>query len=158
MHLAEFNIGRLRYDWDDPRIADFADALETVYAIADRSPGFVWRLPEEDMDAAQRDPDGPLGGDPRIAATLSVWTDARSLERYVWGTLHGRFYDRRAAWFDPAHQGERLVLWLTPVGRRPTVADAVARLRLKEASGDTPDAFGWDYAKALAARDGGRAR
>jgi len=47
MHLAEFNIGTLRYDWDDPRAADFADNLDRVNAVAQRSKGFVWQLPEE---------------------------------------------------------------------------------------------------------------
>lgn len=146
-HLAEFNIGVLRYDWDDPRTADFANAVDMVNAAAARSPGFVWRLSDEEMDAAQRDPAGALGGDPRTASTLSVWEDLESLERFVWRTVHKRFYDRRKEWFAPG-QGLRMVLWRTPEGRRPSVDEAVERLRSRERHGDTDFAFGWSYAKA----------
>ena len=44
MHVAELNIGRLNYPIDDPRMADFVDNLARVNAMADRMPGFVWRL------------------------------------------------------------------------------------------------------------------
>ena len=43
-HLAEFNIGTLKHDWDDPRVADFANNIDRVNAIAQRSPGFVWQF------------------------------------------------------------------------------------------------------------------
>ncbi len=33
MHLAEFNIGMLKYDWGDPRLADFADNLDLFHDI-----------------------------------------------------------------------------------------------------------------------------
>jgi len=35
-HLAQLNIGRLRYEVGDPRMADFVDNLARVNAIADR--------------------------------------------------------------------------------------------------------------------------
>lgn len=141
-HLAEFNIGVLKYDWDDPRVADFADNLDRVNGIAKASPGFVWMLEEAAMDAAQRDATGPLGGNPRTASTLSVWTDAASLRHFVWKTVHKRFYDRRAEWYDPT-DALRLVMWWVPVGHRPDVAEAADRLALLERQGDTDRAFGW---------------
>ena len=39
-HLAQLNIGRIRYDIDDPRMADFTDNLALVNGIAERSDGF----------------------------------------------------------------------------------------------------------------------
>ncbi|MGI9475921.1 MAG: DUF3291 domain-containing protein [Hyphomicrobiaceae bacterium] len=145
-HLTEFNIGVLRHDWDDPRVADFADGLDQVNAVAARSPGFVWRLPDDDMEAAQCDPAGVLGGNPRTASTLSVWQDVAHLERFVWHTVHKRFFDRRNEWFAPG-QGLRLVLWHVPVDHRPTIAEAAGRLAHLETHGDTAHAFGWDWAK-----------
>ena len=44
MHVAELNIGRLNYPIDDPRMAAFVDNLGRVNALAERMPGFVWRL------------------------------------------------------------------------------------------------------------------
>ena len=51
MHLAELNIARLKYPFDDPRVAEFADNLDLVNGIAERSPGFVWRLQDETGNA-----------------------------------------------------------------------------------------------------------
>jgi hypothetical protein len=42
-HLAQLNIGRIRYEIDDPRMADFTNNLALVNGIAERSAGFIWR-------------------------------------------------------------------------------------------------------------------
>jgi hypothetical protein len=47
MHLAQLNVGRLRAAMDDPIIDDFRMNLEPVNALAEVSPGFVWRLQDE---------------------------------------------------------------------------------------------------------------
>ncbi|MEJ6392261.1 DUF3291 domain-containing protein [Gymnodinialimonas sp. 2305UL16-5] len=154
MHLAEFNIGILKYDWDDPRVADFADNLDRVFALAERSPGYVWQMGEDEMDAAQLEPGGVLGGNPRTASTLSVWESLTALEHFVWRTVHKRFYDRRAEWYDPADQPTRLVMWWVDADHRPTIAEAAARLAKLTRDGDTDDAFGWDYARRRWAKDG----
>jgi hypothetical protein len=99
MQLAEFNFGTLRYDWGDPRLADFENALDRVNTIGARSPGFVWRLPDEDMEIAQEDPNGPLADRPNTASTLSVWTGAAPLYQFVTKTLHARFMARGHEWF-----------------------------------------------------------
>jgi len=143
-HLAEFNLGVLRHDWDDPRVRDFVDGLDLVNGVAARSPGFVWRLDDAAMDAAQRDPNGPLGGDPRIASTLSVWESVEALEAFVWNTVHRRFYARKHEWYAPT-AALRLVMWWVPVGHRPTVAEAMARFRRLETLGGHDEAFGWAH-------------
>lgn len=148
MPLAEFNIGILKYDWDDPRVADFQNNLDRVFAIAERSPGYIWHMPGDEMEAAQLDVQGVLGGNPRTASTLSVWKDLQSLEHFVWNTVHKRFYDRRAEWYDPAGQGLRLVMWWVPDGHRPSVAEAVEKLDLLDKQGASEAAFGWDHARA----------
>ena len=141
-HLAEFNIGILRFDWDDPRVKDFADGLDRINELAARSPGFVWRMPDDDMDAAQTDPDGVLGGNPRTASTLSVWKDAARLENFVWNTVHRHYYDRKHEWYAPT-DALRLVMWWVPAGQRPSIAEAMERFEHLNALGDTEFAFGW---------------
>ena len=145
-HLAEFNLGILKYDWDDPRVADFQNGLDLVNGVAMRSPGFVWMLDEEGMEAAQLDKNGALGGNPRTASTLSVWEDAASLEHFVWNTVHKRFYDRKAEWYD-ATDALRLVMWWVPAGHRPTIDEAMERFRHLESKGPSDFAFGWDALK-----------
>ncbi|MDH3740809.1 MAG: DUF3291 domain-containing protein, partial [Hyphomicrobiales bacterium] len=51
MHLAQLNVGTMLYPQDDPRMAGFMDNLDRVNAIADRAPGFVWRLQDESGNA-----------------------------------------------------------------------------------------------------------
>lgn len=140
MHLAQLNVGRLRYPTGDPRVGDFMRNLDRVNAIAERSPGFVWRLRDETNNATS------IRGfdDPTIIANLSVWTDAESLERFVWQTVHKRFYARKAEWFEPAAE-RYLVLWPVADGHIPTLAEAADRLDHLRAHGDTDHAFGWEH-------------
>jgi Domain of unknown function (DUF3291) len=50
-HVAQVNIALLRAPIDSPQLADFVALLEPINELADRSPGFVWRLQTEDGDA-----------------------------------------------------------------------------------------------------------
>ena|GEM_PF-2175172 len=45
--LAQINIGRLIAPIDDPLIADFVAGLDPINALAEQSPGFIWRLQSE---------------------------------------------------------------------------------------------------------------
>ena len=47
-HLAQLNIGRFRAPLDDPIMEGFRTQLDPINALADQSPGFVWRLQTED--------------------------------------------------------------------------------------------------------------
>ena len=51
-HLAQINLARLIAPLDDPRIADFVAQLDTINALAEQSPGFVWRLQDESGNAS----------------------------------------------------------------------------------------------------------
>lgn len=150
MHLAEFNIGTLKYDWEDPRVADFLNNLDRIYALAVRSKGYVWHLDGAEMEAAQVDGSGVLGGNPRTASTLSVWEDTASLEAFAFNTVHKQFYDRKSEWYDDAEQvwgGHRIVMWWVPAGHWPTVEEAAARLEHLIANGNTDHAFNWHHLK-----------
>lgn len=43
-HIAQVNIGRVKAPVEDPLMAGFVARLDEINALADRSPGFVWRL------------------------------------------------------------------------------------------------------------------
>src|ERR1700691_5422593 len=49
--LAQLNIGIIKGPMDSPIMADFAAKLERINALAERSPGFVWRLQGAEGDA-----------------------------------------------------------------------------------------------------------
>lgn len=141
MPIAEFNFGTLKHPFGDPRIADFETAIGRVNALAQRSPGFVWMLDDAGMDAVQRDPQGPLSDRPNTASTLSVWTDADSLWRFVHRTLHSRFLARGAEWYVPDDRSH-LVIWDIADGHRPTVAEGMAHWRDLQRRGETDTVFG----------------
>ena len=139
-HLAQLNIGRIRYEVDDPRMAGFVDNLASVNAIAERSPGFVWRYTDESGNATST---RPYDGDPMMAVNMSVWENVESLEKYVWQTVHKRFYSRRHEWFET--MAERyLVMWWVPAGHRPTIQEAVERLEHLKQHGASEHAFAWE--------------
>ena len=135
-HLAQANVARMRAPLEDPLMEGFRSQLERINALADASPGFVWRLQTEDGDAtAIRAFDDPL-----ILFNLSVWDSLESLHAYVYRSGHvGPLRDRRK-WFS-AYDGPSLVLWWLPAGQLPTVGMAVERLELLRSRGPGPEAF-----------------
>ncbi len=86
------------------------------------------------MEAAQNDLDGPMGGNPRSASTLSVWESVETLEYFVWNTVHRQFYARKAEWYD-AVESLHFVMWWVPAGHRPTIDEAMAKFRHLDDSG-----------------------
>ena len=76
-----------------------------------------------------------------------MWEDVESLERFVWGTVHRQFYDRRETWFE-VMRDMHFVMWWVPEGHQPTLEEALDRLARRQREGDTDDAFGWDWLRA----------
>lgn len=144
MHLAQLNIARFAAPIGSPEMADFRNNLDRVNALADRMPGFVWRLQGEDGNAIGI----PWTGDPALAVNLSVWESVEALETYVFGTLHRSFYARRDAWFRKV-RGHHFVMWWVPEGHVPDLAEAADRLEHLEAHGSGDRAFGWDHVPSL---------
>ena len=44
VHLAQVNVARLKAPLESPQLAGFVARLDEINALADESPGFVWRL------------------------------------------------------------------------------------------------------------------
>jgi hypothetical protein len=137
-HLAEFNIARIRHPLEDPRMAEFVDNVDRVNRLAEKIEGFVWRLQDESGHAMNM----RVYDDPTILPNLTLWETPQALERFVWQTLHGRFYRRRETWFAPIDTP--LVMWWVPAGERPTMAEGVARRDHLIAHGPSDYAFGWE--------------
>ncbi|MEL6677545.1 MAG: DUF3291 domain-containing protein [Pseudomonadota bacterium] len=147
MPIAEVNVARPRYDTEDPRFADFVDNLDRINGLAERSIGYIWRLKDEDDTAMSV----RFAADPDLIINLSVWASVEDLERYVFGTLHHRFYERRAEWFPPL--GERhFAMWPVADGHLPDVAEAEARLAQLNREGPSDDVFGWEAFPGLKLR------
>ena len=139
MHLAQLNIGRARYPLDDPRMAGFMNALDAINAVAERSPGFVWRMQSQTGNAT----DIKFTDDPQMISNMSVWESAEALEQFVWMTAHKRIYVRKHEWFEKPAQAI-FVMWPIAIGHIPTLAEGLERLGHLRIHGSTEHAYGWD--------------
>ncbi|MET0461210.1 MAG: DUF3291 domain-containing protein [Ilumatobacteraceae bacterium] len=136
-HFAELNVATLRQPLDHPDTAEFVGALDTINALAESSPGFVWRLVDESGQSSSyvRADDDPL-----FIVNLSVWESPELLHDYVYKTAHTPFLRRRREWFRRMEDAF-LVCWWVPVGHRPSVDEALDRLDRLRRDGVTDDAF-----------------
>jgi hypothetical protein len=135
--LAQLNIGIIRGPIDGPVMAEFVANLDPINALAERTPGFVWRLQTEEGNATAI---RPYPENENMAVNLSVWKDVDALRLFVFHSEHVKIMRRRAEWFVKMDQAF-LVLWWVPKGHRPTVEEAKARLETLRSKGPTAQAF-----------------
>ena len=136
-HLAELNIGTARAPTDAPEMAGFMAGIVPVNALADTTPGFVWRL--QDGDGPGATALRPCG--PDVMVNMSVWEDLESLRDFVYRNgPHLDFMRRRRSWFHPMAV-PYLVLWWVPAGHIPGLDQALSRLDLLRSDGPGPRAF-----------------
>ena len=138
LHIAQVNIGRMRAPLEDPVMAGFVARLDEINALADRSPGFVWRLKTEAGNATYLRP----YDDDRILFNMSVWESIEQLKRYVYYTAHVEVLKRRHDWFEK-FAGAYTALWWVPQGHRPGIDEAKKRLAHLDAHG--PSAFAFTF-------------
>ncbi|QKW31907.1 DUF3291 domain-containing protein [Nocardiopsis flavescens] len=134
--LAQFNIGRLKAPLSDPSMEGFTSQIEPVNLMAEKAPGFVWRLIEE----GKEDATGlrPFGDS--YLVNYSVWEDLETLWDFTYRTDHLELLRGRREWFERS-EGPHLVLWWIPSGTIPSVEEAGRRLDLLREHGPSPEAF-----------------
>jgi hypothetical protein len=95
-HIAQVNIARMLASLDDPMMAEFVASLGEINALADSSPGFVWRFQTEVCDATGIRP----YDDDRIIVNFSVWETIDDLKTFVYKSAHAEITRRRRQWFE----------------------------------------------------------
>lgn len=138
-HLAQLNLGLFRAPLDAPEMAEFLAALGPINAIAESTPGFVWRLKDQD-GASSSFVEVPGRSDPLWAPNMSVWEDIESLQHFMYKSGHASYLRRRVEWFQKPDRPIN-VLWWIPAGDIPTLEDAVRRLDYLTDNG--PSEQGW---------------
>ena len=136
MHIAQFNVGRLRAPMDDPMIDDFRTNLDPVNALAEVSPGFVWRLQDDTGNATSI----KLFEDELEIVNFSLWESIEALADFVYRSNHVEMLRRRREFFEAPTQ-PILCLWWTLEGAIPSVEEAIERLQHLRTHGPTPTAF-----------------
>ena len=134
MHLAQLNVARLRAPMDDPLIDDFRNNLAPINALAEASPGYVWRLQDDSGDATSIKP----FGDELEIVNLTVWESIDALADFTYRTGHVEFLRRRRDFFEA-----------------PIAADPVP---LVDPGGDDPHRGGRDRAPRRTSGRTGRRR
>ena len=135
-HLAQINIGRARAPIDDPIMAGFVARLDEINALADSSPGFVWRLKTEEGNATSLTP----YNDNRILVNMSVWETPEDLRQYVYRSVHAEVMKQRKEWFE-RFKDVYMAMWWVEAGHIPTIAEAKERLAYLQLHGESEFAF-----------------
>jgi hypothetical protein len=136
-HMAQVNIARMKAPLDSSVMVGFVERLDEINALADRSPGFVWRLQTSAGNATYLRP----YDDDRILFNLSVWATADALKDYVYHTAHAQLLRQRQQWFEQ-FAGVYIALWWVPAGHIPGIEEAKKRLAYLDSNGPTQFAFG----------------
>ena len=135
-HIAQVNIGRIKAPLEGPVMSGFVSRLDEINALADNSPGFVWRLQSSAGNATYLRP----YDDDRILINMSVWETVDSLRHYVYRTAHAKLLSHRQEWFEK-FASAYAALWWVPAGHIPSVDEAKKRLAHLDSHGPTQFAF-----------------
>ena len=136
-YLAEINIAQLVAPIDSPQLADFVADLDRINEVAERSPGFIWRLKDESGNATAIDP----FNDKSLIINVSVWESVDALRDFAFRSAHLEVYLKRAKWFQKM-EAANMAMWWIPVGEAfPDAAEGRRRLLHLRAHGDSPFAF-----------------
>lgn len=135
-HVAQVNVARMREPLERPSMQAFVEGLEPINALADASPGFVWRLQTDDGDATAL----RVFDDDMIIVNMSVWDSVEALQAFVFRSEHAGYLRRRSEWFEKLAEAST-VLWWIQAGETPTVEDAKTKLESLRARGPTREGF-----------------
>jgi heme-degrading monooxygenase HmoA len=136
VHLAQLNISKLVAPLDSPQLVDFVANLDRINALAESSPGFVWRLTGDGNDATSLRP----FPDPNVIVNMSVWESKEALAAFTYKSDHTAIVRRRREWFVAAEEA-MVVLWHVPIGHQPSLEEARERLEHLRTHGPTAFAF-----------------
>ncbi len=135
LHVAQLNVATLRASLEHPDSRDFQEGLAPVNALAESTPGYVWRLQSDDGDATSI----KVGADPNTIINLTVWESTDALFGFAYRSMHRDFLRRKHEWFVDADR--RAAVWYVRAGAIPTIDDALSRLQFIDTFGESPFAF-----------------
>lgn len=134
-HLAQVNIAKKLAPLHDPIMQDFINNVDKMNTIADSSPGFIWRMKNEDKDLGAQ-----VFQDDSLVINISVWENLDALFSYTYKSGHIEVFKRKKEWFSKMKM-LHMAFWYVSEGYEPTFQDAKARLDYLNKYGDSPYVF-----------------
>ena len=134
--LAQLNLARLKAPKGDPITEEFFSSIPPINALAESSPGFVWRLIGDVKDHT----DIEYFLDPLMVVNISVWTDLESFRHFVYKSGHVQYIKRKKEWMERFGQ-TYAVMWWVPDGHEPTLTEAKEKFDALRRDGPTQQAF-----------------
>jgi CubicO group peptidase (beta-lactamase class C family) len=135
LHLAQVDIARMKGPLESPVMAGFPARLDEINALADGSPGFVWRLQTEEGNATYLRP----YDDDRILFNLSVWESIEHLRDECAASPFGYGYQ----WWLHAGAFSAIGIYNQYVWVDPTRRVIVAKLSATPTYGQSCDEAGY---------------
>ena len=90
-NIAQLNVGRAVAPLDSAVMADFMNWLDEINALAERSPGFVWRLQGDNGNNTGL----KVSEDRQFIVNLSVWESIDDLHAFTYRSDHKGVFARR---------------------------------------------------------------
>lgn len=135
--LAQINIAQMKgSSFTDPIMAEFVANIDRINHIAEASPGFIWRLKDEEDNALNMNP----FDDTSLLINVSVWKDIPTLKSFVYGAMHTEIMQRKRQWFHH-FKGFYYALWWIDAGAYPTASEAAKKLSYLQTHGSTEKVF-----------------
>ena len=136
-HLAQFNIARMKSkNITSVGMKSFVSQLDHINRLAEMSPGFIWRLKDDDNTAIAFNP----YNDPQIIVNLSVWESFNSLKFFTYNSEHVRLMQKRKQWFQN-YGNAYYALWWVSKDNIPSLLEAQKRLDYLQMNGPSPYSF-----------------
>lgn len=137
MYLAQINVAEALDDMESETMADFVNNTDRINALADASPGFIWRFEEDPENPSDR---AALLGSNLFLVNMSVWNDRERLFQYVYESGHKEIFRRKKEWFHSMPK-MHMALWYIDEGHIPSVEEGLARLKYLQTHGESAFAF-----------------
>ena len=135
--LAQINVAQMKgKDINDPIMGDFVANIDRINQIAEASPGFVWRLKDEQNNALNINP----FEDKSLLINISVWEHIAPLKSFVYGAMHLEIMQRKKMWFHH-FKDFYYALWWVKKGTYPSLEEAAKKLTYLQVHGPTEKVF-----------------
>ncbi|MCR9248918.1 MAG: DUF3291 domain-containing protein [bacterium] len=142
-YIAQINIAQMKDALDSPVMKEFNDFLAPINKLAEESPGFVWRMKDEEEEAIISG-NTPFEDD-MLIINMSVWESIEQLKDFVYDTAHSYFVKSRKKWFNQM-ESQHMALWWVDPTNMPSLEEAADKLKQLDQEGASEEVFDFKWA------------